>query len=374
MSARFLSLLALAAVLGACTVPADGVDSNQDDVKVATDSPLAVKQYKANLAFAKSYKPRCKTKAAPLASRRPRVLVTGFGRFLSTQQNASGELVSRLVPGMSYPFTAPPAAGQIDPPAPQLAVALGTATLPQAGEVDVCAMVLPVFWDLAAALALAEIDAFGPDLVVMNGVAGARQPLWLELGAINHADANEDGSGNLYAVDGPVVPTAAKSEYGRANLLSWKPVQAAMIAAIAERAGVLAEPPGSNGDGTVETRFDDVVPGVVFAGFPRASNTYLCNNTTYAVGYLMDHPSKTVHLMEPSQAKYGAGLSITPKVNRSGVPRVFVHWPGDLAASAAQLDAASQVLAAGIGAQLSILKNHDGAAPTRGDNAIADFK
>jgi pyrrolidone-carboxylate peptidase len=373
MSARILSLLAVAALaLGACVAPTDDVDSSEDDVKVLTNTPLAVKQYKVNLAFAKTYKPRCKAKASALSSRRPRVLVTGFGRFLSNVHNATGEMVTRLVPNMKYPLTAKPEEGWVDPPGPQTVVKLATTSWPKSGEVDVCAMVLPVFWDLAAALVLAEIDAFSPDLVVMNGVAGSRQPLWLEMGAINHADANEDGSGNLYAVDGPVVSTAAKSEYGRANLLSWQPVKEAMVAAIEEHGDVIA---AADADGVVnETRFDEILPGVAFAGYPRTSNTYLCNNTTYTVGYVMDHPQKTVRLMEPSESKYGSGLAVMHKLNRSFVPRVFVHWPSELVHSAAQLDAGAAVLAAGIDAQLSALKNKDAAAPTRGDNAIADFK
>src|SRR5207248_9777573 len=124
--------------------------------------------------------------------------------------------------------------------------------------------------------------------------------------------------------------------------LSWQPVKEAMIAAIDAHAAVLAgKPAGARTlDPPDETRFDDIVHGVLFAGYPRESNTYLCNNTTYTVGYLMDHPHKTVHLLEPSEAKYGTGLAITPKVDRSAVPRVFVHWPSDLVRSAAQLDAA----------------------------------
>ena len=50
-------------------------------------------------------------------------------------------------------------------------VATTTIVLAGAGPVDVCAMILPVYWDLAAILVAKEIDAFRPNLVLMNGVA-----------------------------------------------------------------------------------------------------------------------------------------------------------------------------------------------------------
>ncbi len=340
-----------------CACSSDATDSSEDDVKVVIDSPLAAKQLKANIDFAKSYKARCRTNGS-----NPRVLVTGFGRFMSNQKNATGLIVSKLLPKLTYPMTTPPAAGAIDPPGPQLAVALGTITLPKSGNVDVCAIVLPVFWDLAAVLALLEIDAFEPDLVVMNGIAGARQPLWLELGAINKADHAADGSGVLSAADGPVISGASSKEYGRANLLSWLPVREAMRSAIAAHAA----------DDQGGTRFDAIVEGALLAAFPRASNTYLCNNTTYAVGYVMDHPKKTVTLLQPTDPRYGSGIRLTSSVDRSWVPRVFVHWPSEL--DGAHLTAAANVLAAGIDAQLAALWGYDDLPlPTRGDNAIAEM-
>ena len=46
-------------------------------------------------------------------------------------------------------------------------------------------MILPVYWDLAAILIAKEMDSFEPAFVMMNGVAGQRQPIWIELGATN---------------------------------------------------------------------------------------------------------------------------------------------------------------------------------------------
>ncbi|MBC7018179.1 hypothetical protein, partial [Salmonella enterica] len=100
----------------------------------------------------------------------------GFGRFMSIRDNATGRIVSAVVPSARYPETAPPPAGVVDPPAQQLSVSSATLVLPGAGPVDVCAMILPVYWDLAAILIAKEMDAFQPTFVMMNGVAGDRQP------------------------------------------------------------------------------------------------------------------------------------------------------------------------------------------------------
>src|SRR5699024_9149414 len=126
------------------------------------------------------YVPQC---LGPAGSSRPRVLVTGFGRFMSIENNATGRIVSALVPDVSYPETHAPATGELDPPEPQLSVAVSTLDLADIGTVDVCAMILPVYWDLAAILIAKETEAFQPSFVMMNGVAGPRQPLWIELGA-----------------------------------------------------------------------------------------------------------------------------------------------------------------------------------------------
>jgi hypothetical protein len=208
---------------------------------------------------------------------------------------------------------------------------------------------------------LAEMTAFNPDLVVMNGIASSSQSVWLELGAINKAEALRDGSGLLEAQEGPVIASASSKEYGRANLLSWEAVRDAMKDEIASAESIHEG-----------ARFQDVVKGAVFAGFPRTSNTYLCNNTTYAVGYLMDHPKETVRLLVPSNSRYGSGLKLKSNVDRSKVPRVFLHWSSNL--DGAHLDAGARVLGAAIDAQLAALygKTND-PLPTRGDNALAEI-
>jgi hypothetical protein len=119
-----------------------------------------------------------------------------------------------------------------------------------------------------------------------------------------------------------------------------------------------------------DTRFGDVLPGVKLAGFPRNSNTYLCNNVTYVTGYLMSHPSTNVRLMKASPAVRGAINEVKVRMSSDlrAVPRVFVHWPSEMATKHHQ--AGADVMRSIIDAQLTAMGRGD--APTKGDNALAD--
>jgi hypothetical protein len=369
--ARFALVAAIGAgaeiSLGGCASDTSGDESvagDENEVKVDTRTPAARRQYDANVAFATSYKAKCAAAGAPTG--RPRVLLTGFGRFMSIGDNATGRIVSTVVPAAHYPETIPPPAGQIDPPAPQLSVALSTIVLPGAGPVDVCAMILPVYWDLAAILIAKEMDAFAPTFVMMNGVAGDRQPLWIELGATNRAAPLDDGSNQLRpAVSGKdayakIVDTATHDDDARPNLLSWHAVQNAAQTTVTRHEADLDQ----------ETRLGDLIQGVKLAGFPRNSNTYLCNNVTYVTGYLMSHPGKVVRLLKASPAIRNAvnDVKIATKTDLRTVPRVFVHWPSEMATK--HHAAGAEIMKAILDAQLTAVAHGD--APTPGDNALAD--
>lgn len=325
-------------------------------MRLNTTSQLARAQLRANRAFAEAYVPQ----ASPVTSspRRPRVVVSGFGRFSDKVTNATGLMVGRLLPGLDYPFTEPPVDGEVDVPGPQLAVAQGTVELPAVGDVDLCAVVLPVFWDLAAYLLLREIQAFAPQVVVMNGVAAPRQKLWLELGAFNRGKDSPDGSGILRPTS-PMVELIRGGPEALENVASWNAIALASADAIAERASVSYE----------GKRLDDVLRGVAFAGFPRASNTYVCNNTTYVVGRALDRPGEPIRLLESGddavELRFGTRGGTRPPT----VSRWFMHWPSALAGP--HLDAAADVLRAVLAAQLVELA--EGRAPTRGDNALAEI-
>ena len=352
----------------------DGVggasDTVEDAIRIQTSSPQARAQYDANVSFALEYRSRCGAGLAPAGTtRRPRVLVTGFGRFLSNPTNATGMMVAGLVPGMRYPMTTRPASGQVDLPAPQTAVGSATVELEGVGAVDVCAMVLPVYWDMAAILAIKEVQSFGPDFVLMNGIAGQRQELWLELGSVNRAMTLPDGSDEL--VPAPVtgqrfasiVPSATASELALGLRLSYAAVQRAARETIAR------EGAGMQGG----ERFDAVARGVLRGGFPRDSNTYLCNNTTYVVNYAMSRPNVTLTLLQASPALAGRVNRVGVRLTRDArsVPRVFVHWPSALVG--AHLDAGRSVMRSIIAAQLKALRDGGASAPIVGDNRDAEI-
>src|SRR5687767_12395000 len=146
-------------VLAGCASDDDPSGTDDDnEVKVDTRTPEARRQYDANVAFANAYVPRC-TRST---SGRPRVLVTGFGRFMSVGNNATGRIVSTLVPSARYPETEQPPPGQVDAPEPQLSVGSTTMDIAGVGPVDVCGMILPVYWDLAAILIAKEAQAMEP--------------------------------------------------------------------------------------------------------------------------------------------------------------------------------------------------------------------
>ncbi len=361
--ARSTLFAVLCVVAGCSEQGAEDVGADEDAIRVDTSSPEARRQYDANVAFASSYTSRCLRGVS--AWLRPRVLVTGFGRFLSIDDNATGRIVSALVPEARYPETERPPPGKIDPPEPQLSVGVTTLEVPGIGPVDVCGMILPVYWDLAAILVAKEIEALRPSFVLMNGVAGPRQPLWIELGATNRATRTADGSSRLVPLVeagdewAKIVEDAPPSEEQQGNLLSWRAVEAAALAAIDRHADAV--------DG--DARFDAIVRGVKLAGFPRASNTYLCNNVTYVTGWLMNHPGSEVSLLRASTPVAGARneVRVSIEADLRAVPRVFVHWPSDLADR--HHDAAADVMRSIIAAQLRASATDD--VPTIGDNALA---
>jgi hypothetical protein len=339
---QLVGLLCLWSSLNACAA-SDDVGTSEFNVKVDTQSEQAWAQYLRNLQFAQNYRPKCLDEGGvgdDSASDVKRVLVTGFGRFQSNQSNASGLAVAEMAPGLDYPLTLAPAAGEVDDPASQTAATRNRIKLADGQEIDVCAMVLPVFWDLSAVLVLRELAAFKPDLVILNGIAGPRQPLWLELGARNRANGHIDGSNLLGSLpDAPLLADAPESEYTRYNWLSWHRVREALEL---RRSTFAAD----------DSDFAKVVTGVETAQV-RDSNSYLCNNTTYLVGYAMDHPGQSLRLMEASHPREGfdASLSLSLEDDYRGVPRVFIHWPSQLAGGF--VPHATELLRTAIEAQLS---------------------
>lgn len=359
-----LALVALATIApGATGCAATGdeeeASDTEDAVVVDNRSPLAKAQYRANVAFANDYRARC----ARSGSGR-RVLVTGFGRFMHIQDNATGRIVSHVV-DMEYPLTNLPEPNAVDSPEPQTKVGQRAVRLEKSGDVQICAMVLPVYWDLASILIAKEIETFEPDLVIMNGVAGSRQELYIELGSVNRAMRSADGSNVLepYAPEGrePVIIQGASALRGLR--LSWDTVQSAAARSIERRAAV------ADGD----TKLGDVLLGAKLAGYPRGGNTYLCNNVTYVTNYLMDRPGRPVTLLKaldrrgPEDDYIRIGISHDMRKT----PRVFMHWPSDIVGHRALIPEAAGVLEDVIDAQLHALATQS-EVPSLGNNERAD--
>jgi hypothetical protein len=326
------------------------VGSTDDAVKLDTSKALQRRQYDANLKFANAYKARCGGVSGK------RVIVTGYGKFQGNLDNASGRIIESLT-GAPYPKSALAAPQQVDPPEAQTSVRSTKMYLNGIGEVTICGLILPVYWDLAPILLAKEIDAFKPDLVLMNGVATGRRgiPMRLELGSQNQALPSEDGSGILRPFDakgaGSSVPVIAGAPDKLASLMSWDPVKRAMTAELARQ--------------TTLFKLNTELTQIDFGGYPSDWLTYLCNNIIFVTNYLMANPGKPVRLLEPSSKLNSAdqGISVALSSDFSRTPRAFMHWP-DLSAN--QRPHAAEILRAAIGAQLqaqTALRD----APTPGD-------
>ncbi len=126
------------------------------------------------------------------------------------------------------------------------------------------AVVLPVEWARAAEILLTEARACNATLLVMSGVAGPRQPLWIEAGATNSCAMKTDAAG--------MVPEATDGSEIVKVSIDVALAKVAADRAFEARRAVLEE----------TTKFEDIVQGVMIRE-PREDNAYVCNDTTYRV-------------------------------------------------------------------------------------------
>jgi|GEM_PF-7111157 len=161
-------------------------------------------------------------------------------------------------------------------------------------------IVLPVEWAHAAELLLAESITTKATWVLMNGVAGARQPMWIESAAMDVFAEREDAAGKMPEV---IRTTPTETVYVSIDVGAAK--KAADLAFRKVR-------------DTVEggLRLDAIMHGATMMD-PRAENAYVCNDTTWRV----------------TRALSGTGA-------RAG----FFHWPHEL--RGAHVEAACDVLLA----------------------------
>lgn len=125
-------------------------------------------------------------------------------------------------------------------------------------------VVLPVRWGMAPELAIRAARDFQAEMVIMNGVAGPRQPLFVEQGATNHCVPREDADG--------AWPKVVDRLEARPMTIDRRRAVRAARAAIAEHAHVM------QGD----VALGDVLLGARIAR-PRKSNGYVCNHVAFHV-------------------------------------------------------------------------------------------
>lgn len=189
-----------------------------------------------------------------------KILVTGFGPFPGTPRNATAEIVGGLeVPGA-----------------------------------DVRALVLPVAWNKAPAIAIAAAREIGARFIVMSGVASPKGKLRVECGAVHRSSDKADAEGSVIDENG--------GEAVRMTLDIRAAVRAARLA-IQRRASI----------------FGDVLPGARIAPV-RDINSYVCNHLAF-------------HVRKADIAPCG-----------------FLHWPSALEGD--QIAAARQVLVEIVRSQL----------------------
>jgi len=175
-----------------------------------------------------------------------RVLVTGFGPFGDVSRNASAEIADDLrVPG-----------------------------------IDVLCLILAVKWNVAPESAMRAVRDFAPDVVLMNGVAQSRQPLWIERGATSLRDGVDvDGVAPQKIPRGVRALTIDVRAAARAARATW-----------------------SQHDGV-----GDILRGVRIRPV-RTTNVYLCNHVAYEVaGSLVGARCGFLHW--PSELG-GAGVAV----------------------------------------------------------------
>jgi len=161
-------------------------------------------------------------------------------------------------------------------------------------------IVLPVEWARAAELLLAKALACQATLVLMSGVAGARQPMWIESAAMDVHAEREDTAGKM-----PEVVRAKPTE------TIYVSIDVGAAKSAADRA---FEQVRDRGEGGV--RLDAIMHGAIMME-PRIENAYVCNDTTFRV---------------------------TRELSGTGVRAGFFHWPNEL--RGAHVAAACDVLLA----------------------------
>ena len=134
-------------------------------------------------ALVDSFRPRVMPSGAP------HVVLSAFGPFPGVPRNATAEIVRAIAASAGIALRAPSFR------APEFALGRGELALPSGRACRCSLLILPVVWDAAAALVAKEARASRASLVVMTGVAGPAQPIFVEAVATGARTASRDAFG-----------------------------------------------------------------------------------------------------------------------------------------------------------------------------------
>ncbi len=325
----------------------DTLYEGETPIRFQLDSPNALAQLAANRTYAEHFVANhlALTIRPSSSSALPRVLVSGFGRFLTHDFNASAHIVTRLLNGVEPPSVSVSDLRGVHSPAEQTLVQCQTVAIDQHTDVELCVLVLPVFWDLAPWLLLNTIKHFQPSIVLMNGIAAERQPIYLEHACANYARVCEDGSGHLR----PEIVTERGGEVlGKLVLDEAESLEDSQLRAAW---GALEQAAQRECDGLGDVRESDVNLSSILSGVSQQSqwsesNSYLCNSVAYLCNHAMLHPTRALRFFEQTSDP----LTLALMGEWSAVSRAFIHWPSDLRGK--HIDCGAAILRAMISAQV----------------------
>jgi len=242
-------------------------------------------------ALVDSFRPRL----APSADA-PRVLLSAFGPFPGVPRNATAEIVRAVAASAGIALRAPSFR------APEFLAGRGELALASGRTCRCSILILPVVWDAAAALVAKEARAARASLVLMSGVAGPAQPIYVEAVATGARAASRDAFGLRpvrRSISARSLPATFDVDTAR---------DAIDRALHAELAGAPA--------------LGEVIHGAVRRE-SRGENAYVCNATAHVAARAV---RRSVAVLRSRGEPEGL------RVARFGPAKHgFVHWPRDIA-------------------------------------------
>jgi pyrrolidone-carboxylate peptidase len=197
-----------------------------------------------------------------------------------------------------------------------------------------------VYWDLAGAILIHEMENFRPDMVIMTGRGGTDWTGTFEAGAINHARdlAGYESDGRIAERNLPATMDAkiiASQDFESAIAMTWDRQKLADVT------------------GPIANTF-----GFFVASAPAASysNTYICNNISYVVLNALRGESfylaGDLIAVNPSSANLRSDQTQIRYQGSPTIPAGFFHYPHNANNSSTAVFGWSRILATAIHSSL----------------------